>query len=198
MSIPTANTSAMAHLLIARTKRYSRSAVALPRIAKIGMIRAALMNGIRMLNRRISAATKLLPVSWSFFAAPTTLRVSLVSSRVWPRKSIVALIVSAGFVSPGQRRMSDTIVSTRASTFRFDICILGQVRRGAMIAFAMRSVIISSGIGVPGNVVTNDALARIMDTSDEWMRTRSGIQERRYVDRGQGSAELGMEGGKHA
>jgi hypothetical protein len=35
----------------------------------------------------------------------------------------------------------------------------------------MRSIIISSGIGVPDNVVTNDALARIMDTSDE---TRSG------------------------
>jgi 3-oxoacyl-[acyl-carrier-protein] synthase III len=62
----------------------------------------------------------------------------------------------------------------------------------------MRSVIISSGIGVPKNVVTNDALARIMDTSDEWIRTRSGIQERRYVDPGQGSAELGMEAAKNA
>ena len=62
----------------------------------------------------------------------------------------------------------------------------------------MRSVIISSGIGVPDNVVTNDALARIMDTSDEWIRTRSGIQERRYVSPGQGSAELGMEAAKQA
>lgn len=56
----------------------------------------------------------------------------------------------------------------------------------------MRSVIIGSGIGVPANVVTNEMLARIMDTSDEWIRTRSGIQERRYVDPGEGSAELGM------
>ncbi|HEX7705562.1 MAG TPA: beta-ketoacyl-ACP synthase III [Thermoanaerobaculia bacterium] len=56
----------------------------------------------------------------------------------------------------------------------------------------MRSIITGSGIGIPKNVVTNDALARIMDTSDEWIRTRSGVAERRYVDPGQGSAELGM------
>jgi 3-oxoacyl-[acyl-carrier-protein] synthase-3 len=62
----------------------------------------------------------------------------------------------------------------------------------------MRSVITGSGIGVPANVVTNDALATIMDTSDEWIRTRSGIQQRRYVDPGQGSAELGMEAAKNA
>jgi 3-oxoacyl-[acyl-carrier-protein] synthase-3 len=37
-----------------------------------------------------------------------------------------------------------------------------------------------------------------MDTSDEWIRTRSGIQQRRYVDPGQGSAELGMEAAKNA
>jgi 3-oxoacyl-[acyl-carrier-protein] synthase-3 len=56
----------------------------------------------------------------------------------------------------------------------------------------MRSVITGSGIGVPKNVVKNEALARIMDTSDEWIRTRSGVAERRYADDGQGSAELGM------
>lgn len=62
----------------------------------------------------------------------------------------------------------------------------------------MRSVIVSSGIGVPKNVVTNDALSKIMDTSDEWIRTRSGIQERRYVDPGEGSAELGMRAAEEA
>ena len=56
----------------------------------------------------------------------------------------------------------------------------------------MRSVITGSGIGVPKNVVKNDVLTRIMDTTDEWIRTRSGIEERRYADDGQGSAELGM------
>jgi 3-oxoacyl-[acyl-carrier-protein] synthase-3 len=56
----------------------------------------------------------------------------------------------------------------------------------------MKSVITGSGIGVPKNVVRNEALTKIMDTSDEWIRTRSGVEERRYVDNGQGSAELGM------
>jgi 3-oxoacyl-[acyl-carrier-protein] synthase-3 len=56
----------------------------------------------------------------------------------------------------------------------------------------MRTVITGSGIGVPTNVVRNEVLSRIMDTSDEWIRTRSGIEERRYADPGQGSAALGM------
>ncbi|MFL6244627.1 MAG: 3-oxoacyl-ACP synthase III family protein [Thermoanaerobaculia bacterium] len=56
----------------------------------------------------------------------------------------------------------------------------------------MRSVITGTGIGIPKNVVTNDDLAKVMDTSDEWIRTRSGVEERRYVDDGQGSSDLGM------
>ncbi len=56
----------------------------------------------------------------------------------------------------------------------------------------MRSIITGTGIGMAKNVVKNDALARIMDTSDEWIRTRSGIEERRYVDPGEGSSDLGM------
>jgi len=56
----------------------------------------------------------------------------------------------------------------------------------------MRSVITGSGIGIPKNVVPNAKLARIMDTTDEWIRTRSGVEQRHYVDDGQGSADLGM------
>jgi 3-oxoacyl-[acyl-carrier-protein] synthase III len=62
----------------------------------------------------------------------------------------------------------------------------------------MRTVITGSGIGIPNNVVRNDALARIMDTSDEWIRTRSGVEERRYVDDGVGSADLGMIAAQNA
>jgi 3-oxoacyl-[acyl-carrier-protein] synthase-3 len=62
----------------------------------------------------------------------------------------------------------------------------------------MKSVITGSGIGVPKNVVRNEALTRIMDTSDEWIRTRSGVEERRYADAGQGSAELGMTAAEEA
>ena len=56
----------------------------------------------------------------------------------------------------------------------------------------MRSVITGSGIGIPKNVVPNAVLAKIMDTSDEWIRTRSGIEQRHYVEPGEGSAALGM------
>lgn len=40
------------------------------------------------------------------------------------------------------------------------------------------------GIGryVPEKVVTNHDLEKIMDTSDEWIRTRTGIAERRIAD----------------
>ncbi|HEX2123264.1 MAG TPA: 3-oxoacyl-[acyl-carrier-protein] synthase III C-terminal domain-containing protein [Thermoanaerobaculia bacterium] len=62
----------------------------------------------------------------------------------------------------------------------------------------MKSVITGSGIGIPKNVVKNDALARIMDTSDEWIRTRSGVVERRYADDGQGSADLGIMAAQNA
>ncbi len=62
----------------------------------------------------------------------------------------------------------------------------------------MRSVITGTGIGLPPNVVTNEALARLMDTSDEWIRVRSGIQERRYAEPGQGSMALGVIAARNA
>jgi 3-oxoacyl-[acyl-carrier-protein] synthase-3 len=55
----------------------------------------------------------------------------------------------------------------------------------------MRSVITGTGIGIPKNVVPNTALTPLMDTTDEWIRTRSGIEQRYFADPGQGSAELG-------
>lgn len=44
-----------------------------------------------------------------------------------------------------------------------------------------------SGLGfyVPENVVTNDDLSKIIDTNDEWIQERTGIQERRHIIRGQ-------------
>jgi 3-oxoacyl-[acyl-carrier-protein] synthase III len=62
----------------------------------------------------------------------------------------------------------------------------------------MRSVITGTGIGIPKNVVKNDVLSRIMDTTDEWIRTRSGIEQRYYVDPGQGSSDLGVMAARSA
>lgn len=40
------------------------------------------------------------------------------------------------------------------------------------------------GFYVPDNVVTNDDLSKLMDTSDEWIQERTGIKERRHVLKG--------------
>jgi 3-oxoacyl-[acyl-carrier-protein] synthase-3 len=57
----------------------------------------------------------------------------------------------------------------------------------------MAVAITGTGMAVPPRVVTNDDLAKLMDTSDEWIRQRTGIEERRYVDEGVGAADLAYE-----
>jgi 3-oxoacyl-[acyl-carrier-protein] synthase-3 len=47
-----------------------------------------------------------------------------------------------------------------------------------------RSRITGTGFAVPDRVVRNDDLAQLMDTSDEWIRVRTGIQERRWASGG--------------
>ena len=47
-----------------------------------------------------------------------------------------------------------------------------------------RSKIKGLGYYVPENVVTNDDLSKLMDTSDAWIQERTGIKERRHVVKG--------------
>ncbi len=54
------------------------------------------------------------------------------------------------------------------------------------------SKIAGLGYFVPENVVTNDALSKRMDTSDEWIQERTGIKERRHVIEGKGETTTGM------
>jgi len=55
------------------------------------------------------------------------------------------------------------------------------------------------GYYVPDNVVTNEDLTRYMDTSDEWIVERTGIHERRYVDRHQQTTStIGTEAARRA
>ena len=51
-----------------------------------------------------------------------------------------------------------------------------------------------SGLGyfVPENIVTNDDLAKVMDTNDEWIQERTGIKERRHVVKGSGETTTTM------
>ncbi|UCC49689.1 MAG: 3-oxoacyl-ACP synthase, partial [Gemmatimonadota bacterium] len=46
----------------------------------------------------------------------------------------------------------------------------------------LRTELVSTGFYVPERVITNQDLSRWMDTSDEWIRQRSGIVERRWVE----------------
>jgi 3-oxoacyl-[acyl-carrier-protein] synthase-3 len=56
-----------------------------------------------------------------------------------------------------------------------------------------RSVILGMGHYVPSRVVTNDDLAKMFETSDEWIQQRTGIKERRFVERsGIGSSDLAI------
>jgi 3-oxoacyl-[acyl-carrier-protein] synthase III len=61
-----------------------------------------------------------------------------------------------------------------------------------------RSVIVGSGREIPPNRVTNQMLARIMDTSDEWIRERSGVETRHYVDPGTATSDLGVAAARQA
>ncbi len=58
--------------------------------------------------------------------------------------------------------------------------------------------IIGTGHFVPGKPVTNQDLARVMDTSDEWIAQRSGIRQRHFVAEGQGASDLAFEASKRA
>jgi 3-oxoacyl-[acyl-carrier-protein] synthase-3 len=60
------------------------------------------------------------------------------------------------------------------------------------------NVIAGTGMFVPENVVTNQDLARIMDTSDDWITTRTGVKERRFVDPGVGSSDLAIEASRRS
>ncbi len=62
-----------------------------------------------------------------------------------------------------------------------------------------RSIIAGIGYYVPENVVTNDDLAKQMDTSDQWIRERSGIEQRRYFTPGKDtSANMGARAAEMA
>lgn len=50
------------------------------------------------------------------------------------------------------------------------------------------SKITGLGFYVPDNVVTNDDLSKLMDTNDEWIQERTGIQERRWIKEGSGDS----------
>lgn len=61
----------------------------------------------------------------------------------------------------------------------------------------MTSKIIGTGTFLPENIVTNDYLATIVDTSDEWISERTGIKERRITSK-EGTSYLAANAAKLA
>jgi len=55
-----------------------------------------------------------------------------------------------------------------------------------------RSTILGTGMYVPPNVIDNARLSRIMDTSDEWIRQRTGIETRHYADLDQATSDIAV------
>ncbi|MGC1303844.1 MAG: beta-ketoacyl-ACP synthase III [Caulobacteraceae bacterium] len=62
----------------------------------------------------------------------------------------------------------------------------------------MRSVVTGVGAFLPANVVTNDDLAKVVDTSDAWIRERTGIVERRRVGEGETTSDLAVAAARQA
>lgn len=58
--------------------------------------------------------------------------------------------------------------------------------------------ILGLGSYLPEKVLTNSDLAKMVDTTDEWIQTRTGIRQRRIVEKGTGASQIGAEAAKRA
>ena len=56
----------------------------------------------------------------------------------------------------------------------------------------MRAIVKGTGMYVPDNVVDNERLSKVMDTSDDWIRQRTGIVTRRFADSDQSTSDLAV------
>jgi len=62
----------------------------------------------------------------------------------------------------------------------------------------LRTQILGTGFVVGEHLVKNEDLTRVMDTSDEWIRERSGIEQRYYVADGTATSDLGLRAAEKA
>ena len=62
----------------------------------------------------------------------------------------------------------------------------------------IRSVIRGVGAHLPKRIMTNDDLARLVDTSDEWIKERTGIEQRHIAEEGELTSDLGIAASRQA
>jgi hypothetical protein len=60
------------------------------------------------------------------------------------------------------------------------------------MARTVRSIITGVEKFYPANVVTNQDIEKLVDTSDEWIQTRTGITQRYRVAKGEASSDLAV------
>ena len=71
-------------------------------------------------------------------------------------------------------------------------------QKGRISDLTRRAVIGATGRAVPDKVLDNRDLEKIVDTSDEWITTRTGIKERRIISDGETTASLAIKASKAA
>jgi 3-oxoacyl-[acyl-carrier-protein] synthase-3 len=62
----------------------------------------------------------------------------------------------------------------------------------------IRSVVLGCGAYLPARVMTNDDLAKVVDTSDEWIVERSGIRQRHIAAEGEKTSDLALAAARNA
>src|SRR2546423_10992743 len=126
-----------------------------------------------------------------------------------PRSRGAALRAGRAAPAPGPRRSrtagcryvpdSDPRDSTRfLRGARAGCACSHSISCGTPTSMTQRSRIMGIGMAVPSRVVTNDDLAKLFETSHEWIVERTGIEERRWVEPGEGGAELGARAAQEA
>lgn len=71
----------------------------------------------------------------------------------------------------------------------------GRVEEGRTLP---RTQILGTGSYVPAKVITNGDLEKLVETSDQWIRERTGIQERRQAAEGERSSDLAVQAARRA
>ncbi|MBN2406952.1 MAG: ketoacyl-ACP synthase III [Elusimicrobia bacterium] len=61
-----------------------------------------------------------------------------------------------------------------------------------------RAKIIATGYYLPSRILTNEDLEKIVDTTDEWITTRTGIKERHIAENDESSSDMGIKAGSMA
>jgi len=70
--------------------------------------------------------------------------------------------------------------------------------KGTLYSQTRRAILAATGRSLPQKILNNADLEKMVETSDEWITSRTGIKERRIITDGQSTASLALEASKRA